>query len=425
MEIDRMKQIVAWIALVLTVVLAIGARAHGQDQGSDRVSNVYKTEHEEHVTVERTTTTVRETTVVHVVKPNYKCAIFVANHADGVDDKKAIALQDLLTGYASGKGFTIISRDDVISAAGNLNGNGKASDLDATLSNDTSALRLAQNLGADYVLVCTITSFGTDKQTYRDPDQNIDLVSLKHQMRTTFRLLDAVDGGSEVAGVATATIVDRNDPNSGTTDRQNVIDDLLDADALNMSDMLAQDARSGLVAANGQGTQKAEDVHFTVDATVSGLSFPVVSRRDDGRYEVMSNQYHPEVIDATVALDGVVVGSTGADIAATPGLHKIRISHALFQDWQALVNLHEGMKLPISLQLTDEGVQQYAELTKLFDRLQTHAILTDAEAKVLEGKARELSHSAIRVDMGNGSRADMDVRDPGTGTVIHTDTTRP
>ena len=57
-------------ALVLTVVLAISSRGNGQDLGSDRVSNTYKTEHEEHVTVERTTTTVRRTTAVHVSKPN-------------------------------------------------------------------------------------------------------------------------------------------------------------------------------------------------------------------------------------------------------------------------------------------------------------------------------------------------------------------
>jgi PEGA domain len=424
MEIDRMKQIVAWIALALTVVLAIGARAHGQDQGPDRVSNTYKTEHEEHVTVERTTTTVKETTVVHVQKPNYKCAIFVANHADGVDDKKALALQDLLTGYVSGKGFTVISREDVMSAAANINGKSSGSDVDAALSNESSALHLAQNLGADYVLVCTITSFDNDKQNYHDASQNIDMVSVIHKLRTTFRLLDVVDGGAEVAGVASATLVDRTDL-SGGTDHQNVIDDLLDAAALNMADMLTQDARSGLVASAGGADQKHADVHFAVKATVDNLSFPVVSRRDDGRYEVMPTQYHPEVVDATVELDGVVVGSTGTDIAATPGLHKVRVHQTLFQDWDAMVNIHDGMKLPISLELNDEGVQHYADLTKLFDRLETHAILTDAQAKVLEGKATEGGHSSLRVDVGQGSKADMDVRDPGTGTIIHADTTRP
>lgn len=420
-----MKQIAAWIALVLTVIVAAGSRAKGEDISAD---HTYTTEHDEHVTVERTTTTVHETTVVHVVKPNYKCAIFVENHADNVDSKKAVALQDLLTGYAAGKGFNIIAQQDVMDAANgnspNANANNSASNLDAALANDTSALRLARTVGADYVLVCTITSFGTDRQSYRDPSQDIDLVTLKHQMRTTFRLLDIADGGSEIAGVAVATIVDRVDPRNGDTDRQNVIDDLLDADALDMADMLSHDAHSGMIADSGRAAIPSE-VTFEIDAKAANLTFPTVSRRDDGSYEVMPTEYHPQVMDATVAVDGVVVGATGSAIKATPGLHKIRIHEPLFEDWDAMVNVYDGQKLPVSLQLNDDGVRQYAELTKLFEHLQSHAILTDAQAKVLEGKATELSHSAIRVDIGNGGRANMDVRDPGTGAIVNTSTTRP
>ena len=130
------------------------------------------------------------------------------------------------------------------------------------LTNDSSAIRVAQTLGADYVLVCTITSFDNDKQNYHDISQGIDMVSVTHKLRATFRLLDAVDGGSEVAGVAAASIIDRTDL-SGGTEHQNVIDDLTRRrNALNMSDMLAQDARSGLVPSAGSADQKHADVRF-------------------------------------------------------------------------------------------------------------------------------------------------------------------
>ena len=39
--------------------------------------------------------------------------------------KKALDLQDLLTSYLAGKGFDIITRQDVITAASNISGNAK------------------------------------------------------------------------------------------------------------------------------------------------------------------------------------------------------------------------------------------------------------------------------------------------------------
>lgn len=404
-----MKEIVAWLALAAVVVFAASSR--GQDQNSDRTTNTYTTKNEEHVTVERTTTTVRETTVVHVVKQNYKCAIVVENHSDKIDDKKTAALQDLMTGYATDRGFNIVSKEDVLGAL--TPGN----DLDATLSNNTSALRLAQNLGVDYILVCTITSYGTDRQTYRDPSQDIDLINMKHQMRTTYRLLNIVDGGSEVAGVAVATITDRIDPRNGNMERENLVDDLLDAEATDMAEMLSHDAHAGKIAPQNQAP--AEDVSFDVHATVANLNIPVVEHHGDGQYEVMGSTYHPEILNATVEVDGIVVGTTPGPLTAKPGLHKMRVRRDLFNDWTGMVNLHNGMKLDVALSMNDEGLREYAGLSRLFEHLRAHDVLTDAEAKEMEGKATELSHSAIRVDIGGNGHADMDVHDPGGDAIIH------
>lgn len=423
-----MRWITVCLSGLLACVLMLGApsRSLAQDQAADRVSNVYTT-HDEHVTVERTTTTISETTTVHVVKKNYKCAIFVENRSDKISDKKVLELQDLMTGYATDKGFNILAREDVMNNVAAMGGpnagdaNAPGHNLDALLSNNTSAVRLAQNMGVDYLLVCTITSYGTDKQSYRDPSQGINLITLKHQLRTTFKLLDVANGGSEVAGVAVATITDRIDPNNGSIDRENLVDDLLDASAMDMADMLAHDARGGQIA--GPSAVAANDAHFKVEATVANLNIPVVVRRDDGQYEVTGSEYHPEVLAATVEVDGVVVGTTPGPFTASPGLHKMRVRRDLFEDWQGTVNIRNDMKLTIAMQLTDRGLQEYQGLSHLFEHLKAHAILTDAEAKVLEGKATELSHSAIRVDIGQTGSAAMGFHDDVTGGRIWTNTT--
>ncbi|HWB53896.1 MAG TPA: PEGA domain-containing protein, partial [Tepidisphaeraceae bacterium] len=241
--------------------------------------------------------------------------------------------------------------------------------------------------------------------------------------RTTFRLLDAVDGGSEVAGVATATITDRVDPRSGSMDRENVVDDLLDANAMDMSDMLGHDAHAGKIPS--ESTVAPADTKFDVQATVANLNIPVVARRDDGQYEVMATKYHPEVLSATVEVDGMVVGTTPGPFVAKPGIHKMRVRRDLFEDWQGTVNIRNGMKLTIAMKMTDEGLREYAGLSELFEHLKAHAILTDAEAKVLEGKATELSHSAIRVDIGQGGAGEVYLHDHTTGAHVWAGTTRP
>ena len=46
----------------------------------------------------------------------HTAAIFIKNHADNVPDEKVSALEDLISGHLSDKGFRIISRDDVLNA---------------------------------------------------------------------------------------------------------------------------------------------------------------------------------------------------------------------------------------------------------------------------------------------------------------------
>jgi len=52
------------------------------------------------------------------------------------------------------------------------------------LSDSTSALRLAQNLGADYLLVASLASFGSEKKTFEDG--GLKTVNVRLKMRRGF-----------------------------------------------------------------------------------------------------------------------------------------------------------------------------------------------------------------------------------------------
>jgi hypothetical protein len=102
------------------------------------------------------------------VKPSRKAAIFTFNRAGEEWNERMRPLEDLVTSQVVGAGFDVISRELSSNA---LNEFPKQSQvegrnelpgahLDNLLSNNTSALRLANNLGADYLISASITSFG-------------------------------------------------------------------------------------------------------------------------------------------------------------------------------------------------------------------------------------------------------------------------
>jgi hypothetical protein len=111
------------------------------------------------VTERVVTTTVRE---VEATKPKtYKAAIFLSNnaHSDGADQLNA--LEDMVVAGVTEQGLQVISRTTALNAVEKLDAAGVQNKLDDELSKNTSAVRLAQNLGADVLLHVTITSLDT------------------------------------------------------------------------------------------------------------------------------------------------------------------------------------------------------------------------------------------------------------------------
>src|SRR5262245_25904707 len=272
--------IVAALSVLLGWMLASSAPAQNGPSTDQKVVSTYK----ENVVVERTTTVQEVVTTTRTVKEKYKCAIFVTNRAEKVSDKKVEEMQDLLTGYATDKGFIRIAREDVINSVAGLADAGPnrgdprlaGANLDKLLSNNTSALRLAQNLEADYVLVVSITSFGTDTQRFKDVASGIDLLNKKHQMRATWKLLDGTMGGSMTAGVATAISSDRVEPRSGVVERENVVDDLIDSAAMDIAAMLERAARRGSIesVALAGGNGGSGEVTFDINCNLANMVFP-------------------------------------------------------------------------------------------------------------------------------------------------------
>ncbi len=141
---------------------------------------------------------------------SYTTAVIVNNRAGAEYDSQLAVLEDLLAGKLSDQGFSIMSRDLIINAARDLNPgtDDDGSNLSDQLVDQSSALRLAQSMGADYILSSSITSLSKRKRNVNA--YGVKLANYVYTLRLSYTVVDANGGGSVTGGVVTASKTEQN-----------------------------------------------------------------------------------------------------------------------------------------------------------------------------------------------------------------------
>jgi hypothetical protein len=140
----------------------------------------------------------------------YTTAVFVTNRAGPEYDTQLPVLEDLLTAKLTDVGFSLLSRDLVVDAARKLDPAADQADetLSAQLADQSTALRLAQGMGADYILSASITSLSKQKRNVNA--YGVQLANYTYTLRLSYKVVDANAGGSLTGGVVTATKTEQN-----------------------------------------------------------------------------------------------------------------------------------------------------------------------------------------------------------------------
>ena len=390
------------IAVVFSLLLAAVVRA--QQPNPDTVDTVRTT----NVWFTTNVTPHQLIKEVSVPKGQRKVAIIVENRADASLNDKVSALEDLVSSQIAGKGFAVISRDVTVKAlktypALNVAADGHSAkiaatpdttQLDQALSDNTSALRLAQSLGADYILIPSITGYGSEKKSYTG--NGIKTLNVTTRLRVSYQLVEANEGGA-VRGGSFVSQVTQRDTASLQTDTTDTLNELL-ADAANQ----LADAVVGSAKALPTEVAKAAMVSFQVACTMTDprlqpILISAASVSADNKL-VSSAPVAVQPMDVTVELDGVALGSAPGEFRARPGLHKLRLSREGFADWTRTVNIYDGQTLRVALQMSDAGYAKWQDTTAFLARLDNQRKLTDAEVKQIEGLAEFLKNSHYRVD---------------------------
>jgi hypothetical protein len=245
----------------------------------------------------------------------YSAAIVVTNRAGPELDEKVPVIEDLISARVADLGLNLISQDVVTGSAGGRD----ASGLDAQLADSTSALRLAQNLGADYILVASINGFSEQKKNIKAYGTN--LANYTYTLRLSYKLVDAQSGGTVTGGTAKAVRTEQNSihANSGfvmVAPDPSTPPAAASADGTNADDALARAARRyekaiGVVivglpsgpqpfaSAWGVGPRAfATNSHVTEGAKeymAKGLPvYVVINKNPDLRYTVTRAISHPK-----------------------------------------------------------------------------------------------------------------------------------
>ena len=353
-----------------------------------------------HVVVERkvyeTTKTYQQDTPRDVQR---KIAIIVQNRGSAAFNDKVPVLEDLVSSRVAGKGFSVISRDDVTRSLKDYSTgkdpNGELGALDRSLEDNSSALRLAQNLGADYILVPSIVSLGTEKKNYSG--NGINTLNITHKLRVTYKIVEAGQGGAVRGGAFTSEKTIRQTPDL-QTDSSDVINELLDDAAEQLADAIVQNAPSLPAEA-----AKAAMVNFNVSCSMTDprqqpILISALGITADNHVVLTNQPIAVQAMDVTVELDGVALGSAPGSFQGRPGLHKIRLSREGFDPWERTVNIYEGQNLRVALQMSNAGYARWADTTAFLATLDANRKLTDAEVKRIEGIAEFFKNSHYRVD---------------------------
>jgi hypothetical protein len=295
-----------------------------------------------------------------------RAAIFIQNRAGAEFTDKLDVLNDLLTTRLTEKGFSVIDRAAVHAKFR------EARDPEPSLQRDisvlektgggtgeslsgASALRIAQMIGADYLVMASLTSFGHETRTFRGEGTQYGTSNKSsiYTLRIAVKVLEGTAGGTvygDLVSVAErVAVVERLEIESSE-----MVNRLLDAGALKVAENI------------GGKIQKIRDVKGKPAAVAE--------------FSVTSN-----VDGASVELDGAVIGSTPGRFVAAPGIHQLRVSKQWLTNWDRTINIFAGQTLNISLELSTEGLRRYSTLEQLKLDLARTKMQTEMEGKEREG----------------------------------------
>ena len=311
-----------------------------------------------------------------------KAALFVQNRAGAQLESRLDAFNDLVSTRLTEAGFEVIRSQDVLArftesrraeAAQELRQGVEALQTvksEGTVdgpSQEASALRIAQLMGADCLVFASMVSLGENRvrvPLYRDPQE-----VTTPTCRTALRVLEGA-GGSQIYG-DTIAVSDKVVQNANLqVEAGDQLDGLLDQGAVE----LTAQVRGSMARIEAARAAAAALATVTLNAPAG----------------------------AAVELDGVAVGTAPGTFQVRPGVHEVRVTREGYATWEKTVAFVDGQTLDVPMELSAVGLARKGELEEQarVDDIAREQSAAEAKAKttLADGAAKQMSESYIRLE---------------------------
>ena len=315
----------------------------------------------------------------------------------GIADEVRRAMQAEVVGATGAAGLRAVAPGDVVAADGS----------------DASLLRMAEAIGARWMLVVAIGS--ADGRTSDAVVGQDRFRAAERSVRGSWRLVAATDAAAIAGDVFDGSA--RTMVGSGGSEVSVDVTRPLEREAA--SNAAADIARSlaaaaGTIALAADGAMAdAREGHLRIEAVLDGLAVPDIVPGPDGGWIVQATQLPLLAGGAEVALDGFVVGSTPCTVTTTVGPHRLRITRQGIESWDRPVRVlgrpeSDPQVVTVGLRPTEEARAQFLESGSVLQALKAGAMLSDAEAEAIRGFAEFLRQSGYRVDVRRSEDVTID-----------------
>ena len=351
------------------------------------------------------------------IKPEKrKAAIFVANREIKISSNQAKVLEDLIASHVAGNGFLVLTRNVILDSVSKSLRQPKLGDedikllkeigdfvrtergepvptrsLEEKLSKQTSAMRLAQSLGANMILFATIQSYGHEKRIFKGNEiAPVATVTHYHNLRVSYRLGFSADGVS-VAGNQIKVTRAWRESSSIKRETDDLLNDMIEEAASKLSKQILAANRTikEVPKVNGVG------VSFSVKPALPGGAVLQLPKYEDEdiKMEVETS------VAADVLIDGISIGAVSTNMRVASGLHQIAVQMDGYKPWKRFVNVSEGQKIQVILEMTQDGFERWKETIDFFQEMSKNKKLTRAEMKLLEAKAEALKKAGLVINL--------------------------
>ncbi len=329
-----------------------------------------------------------------------RAALLVENRAGDEFKKLSSQLEDQLSSRATGQGLVLIGRQLVTDAIAK---EGAGAQLDALLSERTSALRLAQSLGVDWIVLASLSSVTREERTFNDG--TLQLTSHNHVLRVSYKIAEAAEGGA-LAGDSIRVSRNIRGTQTAGIDSSEIYSQLVDDAVIRVLQAFPEKVLQVAKAEVPRPSSIEISVSsIPVDLTQNPLQLPDLRVGPDGSVTKGSSGSVDVVLgDVSIEMDGVLVGTTPATVRLAPGFHKMRLTRPGFGTVEQTINPVTGLKLRPALQMSEAGYARWKDNIAFLQAVEVNRKLTDSQVKAVEGFAKMLEQSGYRVDVREDSK---------------------